>query len=256
MKQFLTISLAACAAALAPAQADERLTNAREAVSQWVAVEQTLSLEASAWREKQAHLKDLIGVAKAEIAALEKQIAEARQSAGAADERRAELVRLQAAGDAKEGLLQDFLTPAEKRLREMKARLPEPLQKKLAPFFRRLPARPNDTRLGIAERMQTLVGILAAIQKFDSSVTVVVDIRKLSDGTTGEVRTIYFGLGAAYFLAAGGTDAGVGAPEPQGWTWQSRPELADAIREVIAAAESQAQEARFIPLPVKLQGKP
>ena len=239
MKRVLTISLIACTAAVQAICADEQLKDAREAVSQWVAVEQTLSLEASAWREKQAHLNNLIGVAKAEIAALEKQITEAKQSAGAADERRAELVQQQAESDAKEKLLQDFLAPAEKRLRGMKTRLPEPLQRKLAPFFRRLPARPDDAgSLGVAERMQSVVGILAAIQKFDSIVTVVEDIRKLDDGTTGEVRTIYFGLGAAYFLAAGGSDAGVGAPGPDGWAWQSRPELADAIRDAVGADDN------------------
>lgn len=253
MKQILTINLLACAIVLAPLRADERLDNAREAVSQWVAVEQAISLESSAWREKQAHLKDLIGVSKAEIAALEKQIAEANQSTGAADERRAELVHKQTESDAKEKLIRDFLNPAENRLRKLKPRLPLPLQEKLNPFYRRLPARPGDTSLGVAERMQTVVGILSAIQKFDSMVTVIEDIRKLDNGDSGEVRTIYFGLGAAYYLAAGGTDAGIGEPGPTGWTWQSRPELTDAIREVIAAAESQAKEARFVPLPVKLR---
>lgn len=256
MKRLLTISLIASSVAMAPAHADERLTDARQAVSQWVAVEQTISLEASAWREKQAHLKDLIGVAKAEIAALEKQIAKASQSTNAADERRAELVQRQATSDSNEALIQKFLIPSEKRLRELKPRLPQPLQEKLNPFFKRLPANPANTSLGVAERMQTVVGILSAIQKFDSAVTVAEDIRELADGSTGEVRTVYFGLGAAYYLASGGADAGVGEPGPQGWTWQSRPELAEAIRDVIAAAESQAQEARFISLPVKLQTRP
>lgn len=253
MKRFLTINLLACTVALAPVRADERLEGARQAVSQWVAVERAISLEASASREKQAHLKDLIGVAKAEIDALETQITEANQSANAADDRRTELVHRQTESDAKEKLIREFLTPAEKRLRDLKPRLPEPLQEKLNPFYRRLPARPDDTSLGIAERMQTVIGILSAIQKFDAIVTVAEDIQKLDNGTTGEVRTIYFGLGAAYYLAAGGTDAGIGEPGPTGWTWQSRPELADAIREVIAAAESQAREARFVPLPVKLR---
>ena len=104
--------------------------------------------------------------------------------------------------------------------------------------------------------MQTVVGILSAIQKFDSAVTVSEDLRKLADGSMGEVRAVYFGLGAAYYIASGGVDAGVGESGPDGWTWQSRPELADAIRDVIAAAESQAQEARFISLPVNLKTRP
>jgi hypothetical protein len=237
------------------ADAGGRPNQARSAVSRWVDVERSISGEAVAWKEKRELLDDLIQVANTEIANLERQIAKADESTGVADARRAELVATREKTSANAQRIQEFLKPTEVRLLALKRRLPKPLQETLAGLFRRIPTDPTDTTLGIAERMQTVVGILSAIQKFDSLVTVSEGLRELKDGSTGEIRTLYIGLGAAYYLSGGDTDAGVGVPTPDGWTWSSQPELADAIREAIAIAENKSQVARFIPLPVKVRGE-
>ncbi len=233
-------------------RADERLADAREAVSQWVAVERTISREAAAWREKRENVKDLISVAQKEIQALQTQIAKSRETTTDADARRSELIGMQERLSKTIAAIAAFLKPTERRLRELKKRLPAPLQQKLAPYYKRLPANPDTTSLGIAERMQTVIGILTEIQKFDTVVTVVETVRELADGTSGEVRTIWFGMGAAYYVSAGGKDAGVGMPGNEGWTWNSQPELADAILEALNAAEGRARETGFTPLPVAI----
>lgn len=245
--------LITCASCLPTASfGDERLSDAREAVAQWVAVEQSISREAAASKEKIGRLRDMIAVAQNEILSLENQIAGSKEVSTTADKRREELIRKRDRIAANAKAIEGFLAPTESRLRQLKKRLPAPLQGKLAPFYKRLPADPGQTSLGIAERMQTVVGILAEIQKFDTIVTVVEELRKLSGGSTGEVRTIYFGLGAAYYISAGGADAGTGLPGPDGWTWNSQPDLADAILDVLNAAEGQARETQFVALPVKL----
>ncbi len=254
MKPRLTLPAIICLALLlrCGARADELLSDAREAVSQWVAVEKTLSREAAAWREKQANLNDLISVARKEIESLQAQIADSKETTTVADARRDGLVERQERLKKTTAAISGFLEPTESRLRELKKRLPAPLQEKLASHYKRLPSNAETTSLGLAERMQTVVGILTEIQKFDTVVTVVENVRKLNDGSSGEVRTIWFGLGAAYYISAGGRDAGVGEPGAEGWTWKSQPELAEAILEVFNAAEGRARETGFTPLPVNV----
>ena len=101
--------------------------------------------------------------------------------------------------------------------------------------------------------MQTVVGLLSTINKFDRAITVHQELRSLGDGSTGEVETVYIGLGAAYYRTRSGDDAGLGQAGANGWTWESQPALSAAIAEVIAIANNQTQEARFIALPVELQ---
>lgn len=252
LRQLILLTL--CASAFG-ADAEGRLGKARSAVSRWVDVERSISREAVAWGEKKELLNDLIKVSKTEIGNLESQIKKADESKGVADARRAELVAVREKTQTNAQRIQEFLKPTEARLRRMKQRLPLPLQETLAGLFRRIPENSADTTLGIAERMQTVVGIISAIQKFDSMVTVSEGLRELKDGSTGEIRTLYIGLGAAYYLSGGDADAGVGVPTPDGWTWSSNPELADAIGEAIAIAENKSQVARFIPLPVKVRGE-
>ena len=232
--------------------ADERLSDARDAVTQWVEVEKTLSREAADWRAKRAHLADLLSVAKQEIETLRAQIDDSRETATVGDKRRAELVARRDKLSGTAAAIAGFLKPAESRLRELKKRLPPPLQERLTPFYKRLPANSEETTLGLAERMQTVVGILSSIQKFDTAVTIDEAVRELSDGSSGEVRTIWFGLGAAYYISAGGVDAGIGIPTADGWEWKSQPQLAEAIQKVLQAADGQARETGFTPLPVKV----
>ena len=238
---------------IATVLADERLDRTRSAVSEWVAVEQTISHELLAWKEKEASLKDLISVVAGEIEGLESQLEENRKFSSAADERRAELVKQRDEIEKSAQLIRKFLTKMEARVRVLKAQLPQPVQEKLEPFYQRIPVDASKTSLGIAERMQTIVGILSTVQKFDRLVTVAEEVKPLADGSSGEVKTIYLGLGAAYYLAAGGADAGVGVPGKDGWVWESQPELAKAIQETIAIAEGTSQEARFVPLPINLK---
>ena len=101
--------------------------------------------------------------------------------------------------------------------------------------------------------MQNVVGILTAIRQFDRTITVTDELRVLNDGAQGEVRSIYIGLGAAYYYTPSGKDAGIGYPGSQGWTWESQPSLRSEIEEVIAIAEQSTSEARFVALPVSVK---
>lgn len=224
--------------------------DARAVVEQWVAIEKTISEEAAAWKEKERLLRDLISSARSERENLNAQIAEAKQTASAADQKRAELVSQRQELEASAQAVLRFLASMEQRLRNIRARLPQPLQDSLAGHFKNLPAEASSSRQELAARMQGVVSILDTIQKFDGVAQVFEEVRPLAGGSVGAVQTLYLGLGAAYFLSESDEDAGFGMPSETGWNWVSRPEIADAVKEAIAMIE-QKTEARFVPLPVQ-----
>lgn len=222
----------------------------RAVVEQWVAIEKTISEESAAWKEKERLLRDMIRSARSERENLNAQIAEAKQTASAADQKRAELVSQRQELEASAEAVLRFLSGMERRLRNLQARLPQPLQDSLAGHFKNIPEDAASSRQGLAARMQGVVSILDAIQKFDGVAQVFEEVRTLADDSVGAVQTLYLGLGAAYFLSESDEDAGFGVPSETGWNWVSRPETAGAVKEAIAMIE-QKTEARFVPLPVQ-----
>lgn len=237
----------------AVARADERLADVRAAVSQWVDVEKAISSEALAWEEKKTLLKDLTAVARGRIESLQKSIAETDQATGAADQRRIDLVSKRDDNADLTAKISEFLVTMEARARGLAGRLPAPLREKVAPLMQRMPADSRKTELGVAARMQTVLGFMAEVQRFDTLITVGEELRDTGAGGAREVRTIHFGLGASYYVSADGADAGVGRSTDTGWAWEARPELAEAVREAIATAEGRKREARFVSLPVEVK---
>lgn len=236
-----------------PASGSVALESARNVVKQWVATESALSSEAVQWEATEVLLRDLIKITQAEIATLNESLQKIEATATNADVVRADLVTEQQRLNTARRQISKFLTNIEPKLSTLKPALPEPLVNQLAKLFQRIPNDPAKTTLGIAERMQTVVGILNTINKFDRAITVHEEIRSLGDGSQGEVQTVYVGLGAAYYCTRSGDDAGYGHAGINGWQWNSQPELSAAISEVIAIASNSTQEARFIALPVELQ---
>ncbi len=229
------------------------LDTARATVKEWVATENAISAEAIAWDEKQNLLNDLIAVTRAEKNQLLASIEEIESTATAADSIRTELVHTQESLSKSQQLLNKFLKHMEPKLIGLKTSLPQPLIKKLEPFYQRIPEKPEITSLNTAERMQTVVSLLTAIQQFDQNITVTEELRELNDGSTGEVITLYLGLGSAYYKTRSGDDAGVGTPNANGWIWNAQPQLSERIAEAIAIAQNVSQEARFIQLPIQIQ---
>jgi len=232
------------------ALASERLTDARAAVSQWVEVEKTISQETLAWEEKKKLLENMIAVAQAEIAMIKTQLEEAKASTDTTEARRAELVQQRDENTQLTATIRDFLIPFEAQLRKLALRLPKPLMDKLNPLIERLPKDPSETSLGVAARMQAVIGIMAEIQRFDKVVTTGEELQELPGGATREIYTIHFGLGAAYFVTSNGSEAGVGLPLEDSWSWKTVPDLAPSVEQAIALAKGNSMEAGFLSLPV------
>ncbi len=231
------------------------IDEARDAVSRWVEVESSLSAEALAWEEKKSLLSDLVAVAEAEIASMKTQLSEAETATNLAEARRTDLVAKRDENLRLSSKVMSFLEGVEGQLRSFVPRMPFALREKLTPLMQRLPQNSQETELGVAARMQTVMGIITEVQRFDMLVTTGEEIIEGSDGSRREVKTIHFGLGAAYYVSGDGTEAGTGASSGDGWVWESSPNLAGAIKEAIGLAEGNLMEARFLALPVSTQSE-
>ena len=73
--------------------------------------------------------------------------------------------------------------------------------------------------------MQNVVAMLNEADRFNSAITLTVELRKDAEGKERQVQTIYLGLGQAYFADEKGTIAGTGVPGANGWAW--RPSRVD-----------------------------
>ncbi len=226
------------------------VADARRAVDRWVDVELTISKEALAWEEKKRLLRDLTGVAEAEIQWLKDELASTSTAVSTAEKRRKELLAQKDQDAVLASNVGTFLGPFEDRLRSLAERMPQPLRKKWDPLLARLPRAPERKTRGIAERMQAVMGLLTEIQRFDRTVITADELLERPDGETREINTIYFGLGAAYYVTPDGNEAGVGESTSGGWRWSAQPDLAADVQFAIKMARGVSGEAAFIGLPV------
>ena len=227
------------------------LDQTRSNVAKWMATQQLIFKERKDWQEQKDVLQVRIAAAEKEIAAVEQRLADSRAALG---KLRAE----EAEGKAAKQRLMDSadwlsssVTRLESDVRRLHPVLPGPVQEKVAPLFRRIPEDPQTTKVAVAERFQNVVGILNEIQKSNGDIGLFTEIRPLSDGKPSEVKTVYVGLGQAYFLSAGG-EAGVGRPSASGWQWQAQNDLAESIAQVIEILENKGKP-RFVSLPVTIE---
>ncbi|MEO0510297.1 MAG: DUF3450 family protein [Verrucomicrobiota bacterium] len=235
--------------ALSLSASPEALDNARTVVKEWVTTEKAISREAADWVQREQLLQDLITVETQRIERLEEELTESEAGVTAADDERADLLAREDLALAKSRRIEAFLAGIESDLHKLQSQLPEPLADDLEAAYQRLPADGEDKELNIGERMRTVVSMMGRIRQFDSALHLSESIRDLpGDGSEASVRTLYIGLGQAYYLAP--NDAGYGVPTESGWQWESQPELGSAILEAIQLLDGELAEPRFINLPV------
>lgn len=231
----------------------QTLDQARSAFAEWARVKTQLSEEQSEWRQEKALITDTLAAARAESTALDERIAEMKASSSESDSKRAGLLAQIEETKAAAAAVAQRVGAAEIALRAMLHLLPPPLMAELQPVLQRLPEDPASTSVPLGQRVQTIAVILAQMDKFNSSFTVVSEIRDLGAGRAVEVKTLYIGLATAYFADATGTTAGYGSPGASGWEWTSAdPDLSERIALAIAIQEN-AQPPAFVALPVQVK---
>lgn len=247
----LTLALLGAYISVASAS-PEALVDVRTTIGEWATAEKAISRESLQWQEERVLLQDLLAVADKRVEKLEAIIEAHEGFVSKADAQRLELLDQSELLAADIQQIESFLKKMEAGLRELKPRLPEPLQEELAPVYQRLPQDAAESSVGLGERMQAVVNLLGEIREFDAKISLSESIRELP-GSDTEVsfRTLWIGLGQAYYLAP--NDAGYGMLGAEGWEWHSQPELAAAIQECIALVEGRSTEPKLIELPVALK---
>ncbi|MBC2607957.1 DUF3450 family protein [Pelagicoccus albus] len=220
-------------------------------ILQWMETERLISEESTEWESEKAVIEDMISLMETDKASLQEKIDSANELSSAADEERAAIVeekdKLTATADAYVSIISD----AEAKTRELIPMLPPPFTEEIKPLISRLPEDSSTTKLSLSQRTQNVVGILSQVDKFNSGVTYLSEIKKVSDDQSLEVHTLYFGLAAAYFVDTQGVTAGYGTPSPEGWEWTTDTDLAPDIQKLLAIYQ-QTSQAEFIELPVSI----
>jgi hypothetical protein len=223
----------------------------RNHFEKWIQLKVLASEEAESWKREKASLEDMIEVAKAEEEALIEKIESLKTDIRSGDTRRAELRQSIDEAKSRAETFKAGLMRQEKTLTAMTPYLPPPLKKELQPLIQRLPKDPEKSDMALAQRMQTAVGIITQIEKFQGGLSLVSEIKDLPGGESIEVKTLYIGLAQAFFADAGGRYSGTGQPAEGEWTWNVIDDrsTADNIRKAISMYEN-TMEPAFVQLPI------
>lgn len=213
-----------------------------------------ISKEKQQWRLGREMLQERIELVKSEIESLEQKIADAEASITEADEKREELVSRNEALKEASSTLRATVAEFEGAVGGLLASAPEPAVQLVAPLSQRVPDDPRDTEMSLSERFQNVIGILNEMDKFNGKVTLTSEVRKLEDGQSAEVSTIYLGLGQGYYVGANNDLGGRGPAGGDGWSWTATNDAAATIADAISIYENQ-MTADFVPLPMAVRGE-
>lgn len=227
------------------------LTETRTQFEKWIELKVLASEEVENWKQEKSTLIDMIAVAEAEEAALEEKIELLEESISSGDTRRTELRENIDAAKARAETFKNGLVRHEKALARLISYLPPPLNAELQPLIQRLQKDPENSAMPISQRMQTTVGIITQVEKFQGSLSLISEVKEIGTGQSVEVKTLYIGLAQAIFADAGGRYAGIGTPASDGWTWEVLDDaaIAENIRNAIAMYENNMEPA-FVQLPI------
>jgi hypothetical protein len=239
----------------APPTGDE-IELARQALDAYYQNQRLTSKEEADWKLAKAILQSRIELVTAQIADLKQRTEEQQDKTTEADVERLELSEKLAGLDRVYDLQQHRVGDLEAAVRRVIALAPDvpELRSKIDPSIDRLPAegaQPDEIKAPVAERFLNVLAILKFTNEFHRNAALTNETRQLSEGREVEVRTLYLGLGQAYFHGGREDDpvAGVGYPSPGGWKWEEKPDAAAEIKKLIDIFEG-AEVAAFVPVPV------
>lgn len=231
-----------------------KLNETRGSFQEWVRIQVLISEESEKWKQEKSALEDMIVVAQAEKKSLDERIEELRDTIASGDQRRNELNDQIEVARERAALFRVKLAEQEKTLTYKVQFLPPPLKRDLRQLTRRLPEDPENTQMALSQRMQTVVGIITQLERFQDTLNLESEIREIDSGETVEVKTLYLGLAQAIFADASGRHAGIGVPAQGEWQWQviTDSSAVSNIRNAIAMHENEMEPA-FVSLPFELK---
>jgi len=232
--------------------AQEPLVEGRTALEKLVETKKLICKERQDWRSEKALLQDRIQLLRRETENLKETTVQVVSGIGDADQKLAEsTAKLNELKAATAGLAQDIVRLEEGIVTLLK-RAPVPIVERVKPLSQRIPKAGTETRIGLSERFQNVIGILNEMNKFCREITVTSEVRDQPDGGKAEVTVMYLGLACAYYCNVASGLAGVGRPGLEGWIWEPRNDLAQAVADAIAIYRNE-KPAGYVLLPGGVQ---
>ncbi len=228
------------------------LSEARTVLEKWVETRQVIAKTKADWHAEKETLEATARLFEGELTRLQDQTGTVTTNTTQAAREQTGLEQQKEVLDEALEKARSVVTVMEARIQQAVPALPPPLQASIGSALKKIPANPAETKMSVLERMQNVVGIAYEIDKFNGGISVESEVRQNPSGIEEQVRTLYLGLGQAYFVNKSGSYAGVGVPTPQGWTWQEQNELAGPVQRAMAIYEN-SQPAAFVGLPVQIK---
>lgn len=238
--------------AVAQGLTTEKVDGTRAALERYVSIRRLIRKQKGDWALGKELLTDRIKILSDEIAALKKRIAEADKSIAEADKKKSELTKEHTTLATAAKSLEGAIAPLEKRVKTLLPQLPAPLLRDVELLSERIPEKPEETKLGLGHRYESVIGLLNAVNKFNRDIKTEPELRDIGGGVKASVTVMYLGLGGAYYANDDGSVAGIGVPSKKGWTWEAANEAAERIAQAIAIYKDE-KVAEFVQLPLRIQ---
>ena len=243
------LGLALLAAPLGAQEVANPLATLEELVGEWSRLRVAIAEEERNWEETRDQWRAEIALLEEEKAGLLQELDDVGgEDASRQDERANALGDKDRLTRTLEGL-PALLERAEADLRRWPHRLPPPLREPLDDPFRRLPQDAEGAATqSTGARLQRVLALYADIERLQNGLHVVKEMLPIPNDGRREVDTCYVGLARGFAVSPDGTWAGIGRPTDQGWSWETRTELAGGVRKAIDIARRE-QAAALIDLP-------
>lgn len=249
----MSASLAFCLTSGSVFAQDSKFEEARTHIEKWVQTRQLIAKRNADWRVERESIGQTIGLLQREIDLLKEAIDKSEQVDSESDAEKKRITLSLEDLKKANNVVDAALWGMERQALALMALFPDPLKDRTSNVRSRIPLEKKDLRgRSAAERMQNVVAMLNEADRFNSAITLAIEVRKDAEGKDRQVQALYLGLGHAYYSDQGGSFAGVGVPGETDWTWEEKPELGSTIRKVIDIYENE-RSAEFVPVPVNIK---
>ncbi len=217
-------------------------------IDTWVELRGQIGKEEAQLAERLAFLKDRIELIRGQVADTKTETEARRGKVTESESKRAELeaesAKLKEASDA----LQAIIGPLEARTKELLTRMPAPLVELVQPLAQNIPDDPENTSVSLSRRFSQVVGVLSAIDKYNTDVHVTTETREIMAGTTAQVTALYLGISTAYYVNANGDKAGRGYVGADGFQWTPANDAAAEIQSAVKVLNGELPQ--FVQVPI------
>jgi len=231
--------------------AQDAISDTRSTLEQWVNTKQLNSKEKNDWNVEKAILEDTQVLLTNELERLNTEIDEINASTTDAEANREKLTAEKEELSAGSDVVLSQIGDLETQVKTIIKTFPEPLVNQLQQVITRLPKDSTNTKLSLGERVQNIVAILTLADKFNTTLTISSDSRKISEDKTIQVTTMYWGLAGAFYVDSTGEYAGVGEPSSEGWEWTEVDDDGAELKKLLEIYEG-IEDIQFISAPASI----